>query len=181
MKSKIDKLLTAFSKAVNEPWGTSLSGQEKVWFLVYDPMDQRKIDLQIGEFEIKAKEAGRDWAEISLKKVFPEWMAAHDYKEEYFADPASLVDQLEYEFKDHVIEHLIAQVESINAGPSSLIAITGVGSLFGFCRLSDILKGASDAFEGRVLVFFPGEFSSNQYRLLDARNGWNYLARPITA
>ena len=34
---------------------------------------------------------------------------------------------------------------------------------------------------GRLLVFFPGEVEGNNYRLLDARDGWNYLATPITA
>jgi len=34
---------------------------------------------------------------------------------------------------------------------------------------------------GRLLVFFPGEYENNNYRLLDARDGWNYLAVPITA
>ena len=30
------------------------------------------------------------------------------------------------------------------------------------------------------MLFFPGEFENNNYRLLDARDGWNYLAVPIT-
>jgi hypothetical protein len=33
---------------------------------------------------------------------------------------------------------------------------------------------------GRLVVFFPGEYEDNNYRLLDARDGWNYLAVPIT-
>jgi hypothetical protein len=33
---------------------------------------------------------------------------------------------------------------------------------------------------GRLVIFFPGEYDSNNYRLLDARDGWNYLAVPIT-
>jgi hypothetical protein len=46
--------------------------------------------------------------------------------------------------------------------------------------MSDILSGCSGSFKGRLLLFFPGEYDKNQYRLLDARDGWNYLARPIT-
>jgi hypothetical protein len=34
---------------------------------------------------------------------------------------------------------------------------------------------------GRLLVFFPGSRDGNVYKLLDAREGWNYLATPITA
>ena len=37
MISKVDQLITAFDKVVREPWNNTLSGQEKVWFLVYDP------------------------------------------------------------------------------------------------------------------------------------------------
>ena len=35
--------------------------------------------------------------------------------------------------------------------------------------------------QGRLLVFFPGVYEQNNYRLLDARDGWNYLAVPITS
>jgi len=33
---------------------------------------------------------------------------------------------------------------------------------------------------GRLVVFFPGSFEDNNYRLLDGYDGWNYLATPIT-
>ena len=33
---------------------------------------------------------------------------------------------------------------------------------------------------GRLALFFPGDVDNNNYRLLDARDGWNYLAIPIT-
>jgi hypothetical protein len=39
----------------------------------------------------------------------------------------------------------------------------------------------ADAVPGRLLVLFPGEYENNSYRLLDARDGWSYLAVPITA
>jgi len=35
--------------------------------------------------------------------------------------------------------------------------------------------------KGRLVVFFPGTFENNNYRLLDGYDGWNYLAVPITA
>lgn len=34
---------------------------------------------------------------------------------------------------------------------------------------------------GRLLVFFPGVYEHENYRLLDARDGWNYRAVPILA
>ena len=48
-------------------------------------------------------------------------------------------------------------------------------------KVSALFERVNDAIAGRLLVFFPGEVEGNSYRLLDARDGWNYLATPITA
>ena len=130
MQSKIDQLISAYESVVNEPWASSLSGQERIWFLVYDPLEQRKVDLRIGDF---------------------------------------------------AIDFLIAEFEKHGTDDNTLIAVRDISSLFGFNRMSDVLSGCSNSFKGRMLLFFPGEYDKNQYRLLDARDGWNYLARPITA
>ena len=108
-------------------------------------------------------------------------MSNHEYKEEYFSDPESLVDQLEAEFKQFAIDFLINAIKEQATNENTLIAVSDISSLFGFNRMSDVINGCSNAFKGRMLIFFPGEHSKNQYRLLDARDGWSYLARPITA
>ena len=64
---------------------------------------------------------------------------------------------------------------------NTVLAITGVASLFGFLRISEILPMVEAHVRGRLLVFFPGVYEQNNYRLLDARDGWNYHAVPITA
>jgi hypothetical protein len=61
------------------------------------------------------------------------------------------------------------------------VAVFGVGALFGFTRVSRVLKLVEPYIRGRLVVFFPGVYDQNNYRLLDARDGWNYLAVPITA
>jgi len=180
MASKIDQLLSAYEVVVKEQWSTSLSGQERVWFLVYDPAEQRKVDLRMGDFEMATQKAGKRWITISLKKCFPTWMANHDYKEEYFNEPETLVDQLEGDFKEFAIDFLKEEMNKQITDDSTLIAIRDISSLFGFNRMSDILNGCANAFKGRMLIFFPGEYDKNHYRLLDARDGWSYLARPIT-
>ena len=43
-----------------------------------------------------------------------------------------------------------------------------------------LMEAVTDRVRGRLLVFFPGEREGSNYRLLDARDGWNYLAVPIT-
>lgn len=180
MQSKVDQLLSAFEAVVTEPWSSVLSGQERIWFLVYDPADQRKVDLRMGDFENTTLKSNKKLISISMKHCFPKWMSEHDYKDEYFNDPESLLDQLEAEFKQYAIDFLVSEFERLGTDDDTLIAVKDISSLFGFTRVSDVLTGCSSSFKGRLLLFFPGEFDKNQYRLLDARDGWNYLARPIT-
>ena len=108
-------------------------------------------------------------------------MANHEYKNEYFMSPDQLVDQLESEFKQFAINYLKEELDKQGTDDNTLIALRDVSSLFGFVRLSSVLDGTATSFKGRMLVFFPGEYDKNHYRLLDARDGWSYLARPITA
>ncbi len=180
MQSKIDQLLLAFEKIVKEPWSASLSGQERTWFLVYDPAEQRKVDLRLGDFETATLKSGKKWKSISLKPCFPTWMAQHKYREAYFNDPKFIADQLEAKFIPYAVQFLKNELSKLEQNPETLIAIRDVSALFGFARLSEILRGCDRDFQGRLLIFFPGEFENNQYRLLDARAGWDYLARPIT-
>lgn len=180
MASKVDSLLEAYIQVVNEPWVGTLSGQERVWFLVYDPTEQRKVDLRTGDFENATLKAGKRWASISLKSCFPQWMAGHAYREEYFADPEALTDQLETDFKQFLAEYVKSQMEYLGVDEQTVVAVRDVSALYGFGRLSDLLISSTNNLRGRMLIFFPGEFSKNQYRLLNARDGWSYLARPIT-
>ena len=179
MASIVDNLLKSFELVMNEPWSSSLSGQERVWFLVYDPAEQRKVDLRMGDFAHVIKKANKKFVAISLKDCFPTWIANHSYRDEYFADPEALVDQLDVEFKQYAINFLTEELAKAENDENTLTAITGVSSLFGFARLSDVINGCTSAFRGRLLIFFPGEYQQNHYRLLDARDGWSYLARPI--
>lgn len=180
MASKVDALLAAFQLVLTEPWNPSLSGRERVWFLVYDPAEQRRMDLRLGDFELAAGRAGKRWLPMSLRTCFADWMAAHDYREEYFADPEALFDQLELEFRDYAVQFLRQSIQAAQPDDRTLVVVRDAGALFGFVRLGDVVEGIADVCRGRLLVLFPGEYSNNQYRLLDARDGWNYLARPIT-
>ena len=72
-------------------------------------------------------------------------------------------------------------MRSLDQPEDTVVAITGVASLFGFARISQVLPLVDSHVRGRLLVFFPGVYENDNYRLLDARDGWNYLAVPITA
>jgi len=43
------------------------------------------------------------------------------------------------------------------------------------------MEMVQNSIPGLLLVFFPGEYQDSNYRLLDARGGWNYHGVPITA
>jgi hypothetical protein len=64
---------------------------------------------------------------------------------------------------------------------NAMLAIVGAGSLFGLVSLADVLARVSHAIKGRLVVFFPGRHCEGRYRLLEARESWDYLAVPIAA
>ena len=107
-------------------------------------------------------------------------MAADDYRDEYFASPEDLQLKLDAEFPGYVAERLQGALRIPEVTTNTVVAVLGAGSLFGLARLSHVLKKVRMSIQGRLVVFFPGQFERNNYRLLDARDGWNYLAVPIT-
>ena len=58
--------------------------------------------------------------------------------------------------------------------------MTGIGSLYGFLHISSLVRDIEPDIQGRLVVFFPGSKDGDNYRLLDARDGWNYLATSIS-
>ena len=62
-----------------------------------------------------------------------------------------------------------------------MVALKGVGSLFGLLKVKAVVDKLAPMVKGRIVVFFPGTYENNNYRLLDGYDGWNYLAVPITA
>ena len=73
-----------------------------------------------------------------------------------------------------------AALTADNVGPDTVVALIGVGALFGLARASHLIEVVNGDVRGRLVVFFPGEVEGNNYRLLGARDGWSYLAVPIT-
>jgi len=175
--SRIDALLKNYSRYVSLPWDDSLPGAQRIWFAVYDPPDERRLRLRLQSFEIETKKARHDWRYCDLTDAFANWMARQEYREAYFESPKDLL-MPHPDFEDYVVERVRNELEA--AGKKTVVGVVGVGSLFGFMRVSVLMEKVQDAIRGRLLVFFPGEYENNNYRLLDARDGWNYHAVPIT-
>jgi hypothetical protein len=179
--SYVDDLITAYRKFVSLPWQDNLAPAERVWMAVYPPEHERRLRLHLPEFETLTKESGHSWALIDITVSFERWMANHDYRDSYFESPDLLETAL-----PAFLEHLVAQVRSrlrVRRDPGGIVGLLGAGTLFGLgetVKVSALLNAVSDDIAGRLLVFFPGDHEGNSYRLLDARDGWNYLATPIT-
>jgi hypothetical protein len=82
------------------------------------------------------------------------------------------------EFEIHVGNRIKKELDS--ASENTVVAIYGIASLYAFLKVSNLMNKVQSSVKGRLLVFFPGEYEKGVYRLLDARDGWNYLALPIT-
>ncbi len=183
--AKIDEIADLYERHITAPWQRNLPGAQRIIFVVYPKEDERKLTAKLRDFENRTLAAEHTWLEVNFDNAFPEWMAGESYPEEYFAAPELLDDKLKaespYGFTAYCVERLRAAVTSEAATDSCVVAVHGVASLFGFATLHAILEKIQPEIRGRVVVFFPGSYVQNIYRLLAARDGWNYLATPIAS
>ncbi len=178
--SSIEGLVRAYADFVRVPWDRSVAGPQKVWFAIYEPAQERRLRPRIEEFKIATVGAGHGWAFLDLTDLFAQWMAQHEYRDAYFEQPEDMELALD-DFADFVVEHVTTALTAPEVDDNTVLAVAGLASLFGLMRASALLERVAPAIRGRLLVFFPGQHEGSNYRLLDARDGWNYLAVPITA
>ncbi len=179
--SYVEDLLAAYRRFVALPWQQNLAPPQRVWMAVYPPDHERRLRLHVPAFGVASNEHHHPWALIDLTTSFERWMGQHDYRDAYFEDPELLETALPA-FFDHLVAEVRAQLAE-HAKPDGVVGLLGADTLFGLgdaVKVSALLNAVNDAIAGRLLVFFPGEHEGNSYRLLDARDGWNYLAIPIT-
>ena len=177
----IERLAERYRRHVALPWRNDLSGAERAIFVVYDKADERRLRARKALFELATTKAGHDWIECDLTRAFAEWMAATGYRDRYFESPEDLELKLEEDFLAHVAGRVRTALAAPEADEGSVVAVFGIASLFGFVRVSELMQAVEGDVRGRIVVFFPGVYEDANYRLLDARDGWNYLAVPITS
>jgi len=175
---RVEELAAVYQHHLGVPWQRTLSGAQRVVLVVYEKEMERVLRARIGEFEQATRRGGRGWKLVDCTTWFAEWMANSDYRDAYFEDPALLGMKLDGEFRPAVIRRLTAELEG--AGENTVVALLGVAALFGLVRVSELIRQVEQSIRGRLVVFFPGTKNENNYRLLDARDGWNYLASGIT-
>jgi hypothetical protein len=181
--AQIERLIQNYDTRVSLPWERNLAGPQRVWFVVYHKAEERRLRRRLDEFEISTKRAKHGWVTIDLTDAFAQWLASHEYRDGYFETPEHLEGESPVldEFKEAITAQVTDVLTSAKADEDTVVAVCGVASLFGFMKTSELVSKVEPAIRGRLLVFFPGEHENNTYRFLDAREGWNYLAVPITA
>ncbi len=175
---KLDDLADRYADQVSVRWMPNLPGAQRVMLLVYERDIERALRARIGEFESRTRAAGHSWLLVDMTTWFAEWMISIDYVDSYFTAPELLDMKLEGDFKKHVAKRLEAII--VGSDENTVVAVMGAASMYGFLRISELIRDVEQAIPGRLLMFFPGSKDGSNYRLLDARDGWNYLANGIT-
>lgn len=177
---RIEDLADKYERHISAPWQRNLAGAQKAIFVVYDKTDERKLRAKRREFEMRTRDAGHKWREVDLTDSFPRWMAQDEYRDAYFESPDDLTLKLQNEYVEYVASRLREALIAEDVAEDTVVGVFGAASLYGFSRISEVLKHVEGDIRGRLVLFFPGDHDQNNYRLLDARDGWNYLAVPIT-
>lgn len=146
---------------------------------MYNETEERWLRAKVDEFEIATRQAGHGWAIFDLTDTFAIWLASQRYARSYFQKP-HLLSTLLPKYLAFIADEFEAFLQKNEIDQDAVVAIKGVGSLFGFLKVKEVVEKLAPMVNGRLLVFFPGSYENNNYRLLDGYDGWNYLAVPIT-
>lgn len=179
--SRVSDLVDAYEAELRLLWKTGVSGAERVWMLVYPPDLERQVRAQLPEMEMRTTNAHRGWEVVDLSDELGGWIAGHEYAEAFYEDPSDFTSSVVDMFADDLVRRIRERL--VSAGDETVVALVGAASLFPFVRASALIQAVDDAVTGRLLVLFPGRHDpdSHSFRLLDARDGFNYRARVITS
>lgn len=177
--SYVGRLVENYRAFVRLPWQPGIASSQRVWFLVYHPSEERRIRAHIKDFEASTLEAQHKWHSVDITESPSAWLSKHEYAVEYFIHPDAIAG-VEDELREYVASTLLTALSKQSIDENTVVAVIGTGSLLGFGTVSSVVSSIESSIRGRLLVFFPGEYDNNQYRFMDAREGFNYMAIPIT-
>lgn len=178
--SKIKRLIQSYGKYIAVPWRDDAAADQRVIFCVHNENEERLLRAKVDEFEISTREAGHEWYVFDLTDTFAIWFSSQRYAKSYFQKP-HIFSTLLPKYLEFITNEFDIFLEKNGIEDNSVVALKGVGSLFGFLKVKEVVDKLAPMVNGRLLVFFPGSYENNNYRLLDGYDGWNYLAIPITA
>jgi len=178
--SRVKRLIQSYSKYIAVPWRDDAAASQRVIFCVYNEAEELRLRAKIDEFEIVTRQSNHNWTVFDLTDTFAAWLSSQKYAKSYFQKP-HLLSPLLPKYLAFITNEFEAFLQKNEIGEDTVVAIKGVGSLFGFQKVKDVVDNFAPKVKGRLLIFFPGSYENNNYRLLDGYDGWNYLAVPITA
>ena len=177
---RIEELATRYRNHIGAPWQRNLAGDQKAIFVVYPKADERKLRARLELFEMATTATGHRWQLLDLTDAFARWMAGTDYRDVYFEEPETLAMKLRSDFVQYAAARLREALTAEGVDEDTVTSVQGVACLFGFARVSLVLREVVNEIRGRLVVFYAGEYENHTYRLLDAGDGLNYMAVPIT-
>ena len=179
--SRINQLLHNYRRHVSLPLNPNKAAAQRIWFAVYPPEDERRLQHHIQEFELSTREVGMAWCLIDLHGQLAEWFAAEDPGEvaDWFANPQDIDLYARSQWKERLATLIKSEVAKLPDPARTVVALAGLMELFDFIEVSELLETLERAIPGYLLLFFPGERENNVYHFLCARAGWDYLATPI--
>ena len=180
MSSSLQRLLDNFERQVGLPFRERLPPAQRVWFVVYAPEQERRIRFLWPEFKLRSEKHGKEWKPIDMTDLVPNWVLAQGrHGIAYLKFPSSLDGQT---IQDGLSETISERISALSLTPTSLCVLVGLGGLFGFASISALVNSIQDddLVPGRLVCFFPGSRDQNSYHFMNARDGWNYHALPIT-
>lgn len=177
--SRVSDLIEAYAAELALPWRTGLAGGERVWMLVYPPDLERAMRAALPRMELATGESGHGWHQIDITDNFGRWMTGHRHAQAFFEEPSDLTAAIIDQFESDLVSEIRQQLAV--AAANDVVALVGIGSIFPFLRASSVIKAIDEGVNGRLLVLFPGlhDPDTHSFRLLDARDGFNYRARVI--
>lgn len=178
--SRVDRLLENYARHIAVPWRTEAAPGQRVIFCVYPKEDELRLRHKIEEFRLKTMQTGHPMHVFDISNTFSEWLAAQKYARSYFERP-ELIDTLLPRYQKHISERFQQFLLKNVCGADAAVALLGVGMLFGLLKVKTVVDALAPLVCGRLVIFFPGGYENQNYRLLDAYDGWNYLAVPITS
>ena len=174
----MDDLLGHFRRQVSLPWPEDTPPDYRVWIMHYDRVLERRVLGRLHEFESLARHFNRGWASLRLASLVAPWFSENDLFDGLCRQPDELPGLLP-DFEEHVVAAVRARLQTLHE--QDILALSGVGALFGLMRASTLTEKVAPDIKGRLLLLFPGRHTNGVYRLLDARDGWTYRAIPIPA
>lgn len=178
--SKVDDLIKNYNQYISVPWRSDAAAGQRVIFCVYHESDERALRVKIEEFAIATREANHKWVIFDLTDSFASWLTSQRYAQSYYRQP-ELLTTLFPRYLDYIVTQFESFLVDNAIDDNHVVALQGVGSLFGFLKVKEVVDRLAPKVHGRLLIFFPGSYENNNYRLLDGYDGWNYLAVPITS